>query len=434
MIRTTCANCQSVCTLDDIQAGCYYRCQSCGTSQIVPTHLRSSFEPTEVEAAPIAADPDAIDEQPGLSRLIGQDSFKNSLRQQIAQARSRDASLPHLLICGPPGRGKRTFAQAIAHEMGVQCHVISANSINNAGEFVGVFTKLDPADVFLISDIENLSEGVLTHLVQAVEDFKIDITLDAGLQARTVTMPIPPFTLIGTTSKPSRIDPTLSEWITSYDLEPYNSGQLMAILSVIATREGLTLAPDAASLLSRLADCTPRRMFVLLKRLKTLNYHDRGYISFETASAGLSSLGYDPAFGKSRDLFKKLKVMPAAEFERFVADVFHRLGYAAELTAQSGDHGIDIILRKLGTITVVQCKQWDSAVGEPVLRDFYGSMISVSADCGFVVTTSNFTAQANAFARNKPIKLYDIDALVELCIDVGQASSTVQETDLFGDE
>ena len=109
--------------------------------------------------------------------------------------------------------------------------------------------------------------------------------------------------------------------------------------------------------------------------------------------------------------------MSGAEFERFVADVFQRQGYTAELTGASGDHGIDIILRKLGQVVAVQCKQWDNAIGEPVLRDFYGAMVNAGVNTGFVVTSSNFTAQAETFAQNKPINLYDIDALIQLYLD-----------------
>jgi len=109
--------------------------------------------------------------------------------------------------------------------------------------------------------------------------------------------------------------------------------------------------------------------------------------------------------------------MSGAEFERFVANIFQRQGYATELTGASGDHGIDIILRKLDQVVAVQCKQWDNTIGEPIVRDFYGAMVNAGVNMGFVVTSSNFTAQAETFAQNKPIKLYDIDALIQLYLD-----------------
>lgn len=124
--------------------------------------------------------------------------------------------------------------------------------------------------------------------------------------------------------------------------------------------------------------------------------------------------------------------MPGIEFERFVADIFRRTGYSAELTAATGDHGIDVILRKLGKVIVVQCKQWDGAVGEPVLRDFYGSMVASRADAGFVVTTSNFTSQAEAFVKDKPIELYDVDAIVGLYLDSGGFAPGSRGDGLFG--
>jgi restriction system protein len=128
-------------------------------------------------------------------------------------------------------------------------------------------------------------------------------------------------------------------------------------------------------------------------------------------------LGYQPSPTNPRDVLKGVRAMSGSEFERFVAKVFQQQGYTTELTGASGDHGIDIILRKHGQVIAVQCKQWGSAIGEPVLRDFYGSILNAGVNKGFLVTSSNFTAQAEAFAQNKPIKLYDIDALIQIYLD-----------------
>jgi restriction system protein len=183
------------------------------------------------------------------------------------------------------------------------------------------------------------------------------------------------------------------------------------------------LAPDAAECLAKYCESSPQIASVLLKRLKTHGYHEVGYVSLDTASAALRTLGYQNIAENSRDLIKNVRAMSAIEFEQFVADVFHRNGYSAELTATTGDHGIDIILRKPGRMVVVQCKQWDGTIGEPVLREFYGSMVAAHADAGFVVTTSNFTSQAEVFVRNKPIELYNIDSIVALYLKTGKSAS-----------
>jgi len=245
-------------------------------------------------------------------------------------------------------------------------------------------------------------------------------------------MPLPPFTLIGTTSKPSRVNEELSQWMISYDLAPYSDEEMKKLLARLAASEGFLLAPDASELLSKFSESSPQSASVLLKRIKDQGFVAQGYLSMDATSLALRHLGYRRAAPNSQDLVKTLRAMTGVEFERFVADVFRRTGYAAELTPATGDHGIDIILRKLGRVIFVQCKKWDCTVGEPVLRDFYGSMVASRADAGFVVTTSNFTSQAEAFVKDKPIELYDVDAIVGLCLDSGKLP-TGSRDGLFGE-
>ena len=106
--------------------------------------------------------------------------------------------------------------------------------------------------------------------------------------------------------------------------------------------------------------------------------------------------------------------MNGLEFEHWVASLFRRRGYTVSLTANSGDHGIDLVLSKAGHSTVAQCKRWTDPVGEPVLRDFYGAMMNAGIENGIVVATSTFTDSAVNFVKGKPIRLIDIDELLLL--------------------
>ena len=385
----------------------------------------------EISSGHLYSPGDPVNEQPRLNSLVGQDSLKKALLSQVAEARTRLVPLPHILLCGPPGRGKATIAQAVAREMNALCQFVAANSLRRGADICGILAKLGRGHVLAVLDIDTIQEVVLEFLLPAVQDFKFVVPL---MHPRSVTIPIPPFTLIGTTSKRSRVNERLAQWMTSYDLAPYTDDDMQKLLSHLATREGLTLAPDASELLVQYSESSPQTAFALLKRLKTYEYGKGGYLSCDSASAALCGLGYRRNATNSRDLMKTLRAMSGTEFESFVADVFQRSGYASELTPSTGDHGIDIILRKLGRVIVVQCKRWDGAVGEPVLRDFYGAMVAARADSGFVVTTNTFTVQAVDFVKDKPIELYDIDALVGLCLDIGKVPRGSPEDGLFGEE
>jgi restriction system protein len=119
--------------------------------------------------------------------------------------------------------------------------------------------------------------------------------------------------------------------------------------------------------------------------------------------------------------------------EEFVARLFQDQGYRVEFTQVTGDHGIDLFIWKDSNKTAVQCKRWDGSVGEPVVRDFYGSMMSCGADLGIIVSTACFTTPAVAFAANKPVRLIDLDALIEMANLVGENSAAEEKPSLFAD-
>ncbi len=134
-------------------------------------------------------------------QYIGQETLIRRLKIAVSAAKGRNEPVEHVLLHGPPGLGKTTLAHVIANEMGAQVHVTSGPALTKGADLVGILTKLGQGDVLFIDEIHRLPAIVEEYLYSAMEDFKVEITLDAGMHARTITMPLPPFTLIGATTR-----------------------------------------------------------------------------------------------------------------------------------------------------------------------------------------------------------------------------------------
>src|SRR5919107_3076578 len=134
-------------------------------------------------------------------QYVGQDSLIRKLRFAVEAARGRGEPVDHTLLHGPPGLGKTTLAHVVANEMNAQVHVTNGPALTKGADLVGILTKLNQGDVLFIDEIHRLPAIVEEYLYPAMEDFKVDVTIDAGMHARTITMPLPPFTLIGATTR-----------------------------------------------------------------------------------------------------------------------------------------------------------------------------------------------------------------------------------------
>jgi Holliday junction DNA helicase RuvB len=203
------------------------------------------------------------------SQYIGQENLIRRLRIAVDAARGRGEPLEHVLLHGPPGLGKTTLAHVVANEMKAQVHVTSGPVLSKGADLVGILTKLSPGDVLFIDEVHRLPAIVEEYLYPAMEDFKVDITLDSGMHARTITMPLPPFTLIGATTRIGLLTgPMRDRFGIRHHLDFYDPDELQKILRHNARTLKLKAEEAALEELSRRSRGTPRIANRLLRRVR----------------------------------------------------------------------------------------------------------------------------------------------------------------------
>jgi Holliday junction DNA helicase RuvB len=203
------------------------------------------------------------------AQYIGQETLIRKLRIAVTAAKGRKEPVEHVLLHGPPGLGKTTLAHVIANEVQARVHVTNGPALTKGADLVGILTKLNQGDVLFIDEIHRLPAIVEEYLYPAMEDFKVDITLDAGMHARTITMPIPPFTLIGATTRIGLLtSPMRSRFGISSHIEFYTSDALHQILRANAQLLKLECDDQALWELSRRSRGTPRIANRLLRRVR----------------------------------------------------------------------------------------------------------------------------------------------------------------------
>jgi len=230
-----------------------------------------------------------------LSEYVGQARTREQLDIFITAAKNRGEALDHVLLFGPPGLGKTTLAHIIAKEMGVNLRVTSGPVLERAGDLAALLTNLEPRDVLFIDEIHRLSPVVEEILYPALEDYQLDIMIGEGPAARSVKLDLPPFTLVGATTRAGMLtNPLRDRFGIVARLEFYNAEELTHIVTRSARLLNIEISPEGALEIARRSRGTPRIANRLLRRVRDYaEVKAEGHITAEVADAALIMLEVD---------------------------------------------------------------------------------------------------------------------------------------------
>jgi holliday junction DNA helicase RuvB len=204
-----------------------------------------------------------------LDEYVGQRTAVESLRVSVEAARQRGEPLDHVLLSGPPGLGKTTLATILANEMGAAIVTTAGPSLERGGDLMGILTNLSERDLLFVDEIHRLPRVVEELLYPAMEDFTVNFIMDKGLNARTMRIPLKPFTLIGATTRPGMLSSPLRERFGIFHhLDFYSLDELGAIVARSASILGTNVQPEGARAIARRSRGTPRIANRLLRRVR----------------------------------------------------------------------------------------------------------------------------------------------------------------------
>ncbi len=255
-----------------------------GDERIITSALQPDEIPSESNLRPTCFD-----------EYIGQEEVKRNMMVFIEAAKGRADALDHVLFHGPPGLGKTTLAHVIAHELGVNINSTSGPVIERPGDLAAILTSLQPRDVLFIDEVHRLNHVVEEILYPAMEDFQLDIIIGQGPSARTMKIPLPPFTLVGATTRTGLLTPPLRERFGVIQrVDFYRPEDLQKIIARSARILEIPISEDGASEIARRSRGTPRIANRILRRVRDFaQVEAEGVITLEVAMHGLRMLDVD---------------------------------------------------------------------------------------------------------------------------------------------